>query len=159
MKKALAFVLTIVLVMSLSVAVFAANDSASGEAFNQVHIINGPNVKPVVHELPVGSRIELKADESKGTFNNWAIYLLNGAVAQEGVDYKIEGKLTDKNIVIYAYTDLVITGNYNGVKTEFEVNNGEVTSPQTGDSAVVVLAAVMVLALAGAAVAKKQLVK
>ena len=159
MKKVFAVILAVVLVMSLSVTAFAAVQSPEGSRFNKVYIINGIGAKTETIEVNVGESVPLKADVSKGTFNEWTIYKMDGTPAVPGTDYQLEGKLTDPNVVITPLTNLIVTGNYDGKKTPFTITNGEPQSPQTGDSTVVVMVAVMALALAGACVAKKQLAK
>ena len=160
MKKVFAMILAVVLVMSLSVTAFAADNSPEGVSHYQVYAINGNGAATETESIAVGESIELTVDETKGTFNKWIIYQANGKdLAVEGVDYTIEGSLTDETVKITPLANIIITGNYNDVTTEFTVNNGEPESPKTGDTAVVAFAAVMMLALAGAGVAKKQLAK
>ena len=160
MKKVFAILLAAVLVMALSVTAFAAGVSPEGISYYKVHIIDGNGSKTQIEKVPVGEEITLEADPDKGDFDEWKIYKADGSVAVEGKDYDIvAGSLSSTSITIIPKANLIITANYNGVETEFEIDNGEVTSPQTGDVAVYALCSVMVLALAGAAVAKKQLVK
>ena len=160
MKKVFAILLAAVLVMALSVTAFAAGVSPEGVSYYKVHIIDGNGSKTQIEKVPVGEEITLEADPDKGDFDEWKIYKADGSVAVEGKDYEIvTGSLSSTSITIIPKANLIITANYNGVETEFEIDNGEVTSPQTGDVAVYALCSVMVLALAGAAVAKKQLVK
>ena len=158
MKKVFALILAVVLVMSLSVTAFAAK-SPEGVSINKVSIINGNGADTEAEEVEVGKSFELKADSTKGTFNKWIVYKADGSLAVEGVDYTIEGELTDEVVEIVPLANIIITGNYNGKKTEFTVNNGEPESPKTGDTAMMACAAVMLVALAGAGVAKKQLAK
>ena len=159
MKKFLAIVLTVVLVMSLSVTAFAA-DSAEGVSHFTVFSINGNGAVTNSENIAVGESVTLEADEAKGEFNEWIIYKADGTIAKEGVDYTISGgTLKDKNVKIVPLANIIITGNYEGKKTEFVVNNGEPESPKTGDVAVVALSVVAMVSLAGACVAKKQLAK
>lgn len=160
MKKVFAILLAAVLVMALSVTAFAAGVSPEGVSYYKVHIIDGNGSKTQVEKVPVGEDITLEADPDKGDFDEWKIYKADGTAAVEGEDYEIvSGSLTSSSITILPKANLIITANYDGEETDFEIDNGEVTSPQTGDVAVYALCSVMVLALAGAAVAKKQLVK
>lgn len=160
MKKVFAILLAAVLVMALSVTAFAAGVSPEGVSYYKVYIIDGNGAKTQIEKVPVGEEITLEADPDKGDFDEWKIYKADGSIAVEGKDYEIvSGSLTSSTITIIPKANLIITANYNGEETDFEIDNGEVTSPQTGDVAVYALCSVMVLALAGAAVAKKQLVK
>ncbi len=159
MKKMLALLLSVVLVFALAVPALAV-ESPGGKEVNKVHVVNGNGAKPEVNVSEKGDSLEIKADESKGDFDEWIIYLKDGKTkAVLGEHYTIvgNGSLEDPIIEIVPIVDLIIIGNYNGEETEFEVTqNGEVTSPQTGDTAVVFLSAVMVLALAGMVVLKKR---
>ena len=160
MKKVFAILLAAVLVMALSVTTFAAGVSPEGVSYYKVYIINGNGAKTQIEKVSVGDEVTLVADPKKGDFDGWKIFKADGTPAVEGKDYTIvSGSLDESPLVIIPLANLIITGNYNGVETDFEIDNGEVTSPQTGDVAVYTLCSVMVLALAGAAVAKKQLVK
>ena len=160
MKKVFAILLAAVLVMALSVTAFAAGSSPEGVSYYKVHIIDGNGSKTQTEKVPVGEEITLKADPDKGDFDEWKIFKADGSIAVAGKDYKVvSGSLTKSPLVIIPMANLIITANYDGEETDFEIDNGEVTSPQTGDVAVYALCSVMVLALAGAVVAKKQLVK
>ena len=159
MKKVFALIIAVILVMSLSVTAFAAKNSPTANPFNTVQVINGQGANTDVHKVVIGESVELVAKDSIGPFNKWVVYRTDGTLAEPGVDYIITGKLTDKIIVIKPLVNLIVTGNYNGKETTFKIDNGEATSPKTGDTAMVVFASVMVLSLAGAVVAKKQMAK
>ena len=160
MKKVFAVVLAVVLVMCLSVTAFAAVQSPTGVSVYTVYVINGNGAKTQITEVKVGDSITLTADPEMGKFDKWMIYKMDGTPAVEGEDYIIvEGSLTSKTITIIPLSNIIITGNYNGKITKFDISNGEPVSPQTGDTSVVMLSAMMVLALAGVVVAKKQLAK
>lgn len=160
MKKVFAILLAAMLVMSLSVTAFAVGASPEGVSYHKIYIINGSGADTHTQKVSIGEKVTLIADPKQGDFDEWKIFKADGTPAVEGKDYTIvSGSLTSSPLVIIPMTNLIITGNYNGVNTEFDINNGEVTSPQTSDTAVYVLCSVMVLALAGAVVAKKQLVK
>ncbi len=160
MKKVFAVILAVVLVMSLSVTAFAAVLSPEGVSLYKVYVINGNGAKTQVTEVAIGDSISLSADPAMGTFNKWLVYKMDGTAAVEGEDYTIaEGSLTSSTITIIPMANIIITGNYDGKDTEFDITNNEPVSPQTGDTSVVMLGAMMVLALAGAVVAKKQLAK
>ena len=170
MKKILALILTLVLIMGLSVPVFAAK-SAGGTVYFKVVVVDGNDHK----DAPAGTtpenitekvviddnKIKVTANEEKGEFDGWVIYKADGTVAKKDVDYKVLGafSLTDPEIEIIPLTSIVITANYNGVKTETVIINDEDESPETGDSIVVALSAAALIALCGAVVAKKQLAK
>ena len=147
MKKILALVLTLILVMGLSGPVFAAK-SAGGTVYFKVVVVDGNKIKGT-------------ATESKGTFDGWVIYKADGTVAVKDVDYKVLGAFTlaDPEIEIIPLATIVITANYNSVKTETIIVNEEDESPETGDNTVVVLSALALVALCGVVVAKKQLAK
>lgn len=160
MKKVFAILLAAVLVMSLSVTAFAAGSSPEGVSYYKVYVINGNGAETESHKVPVGDEIELEADPDKGDFDGWSIYKADGSAAVKGKDYEIvSGSLSKSPLIIIPMANLIVTGNYDGEDTDFEIDNEEPTSPQTGDIAVYALGAVMVLSLAGAAVAKKQLAK
>ena len=160
MKKVFAILLAALLVMTLSVTAFAAGSSPEGDSYHKIQIIDGNGAKTEIQKVSVGDKITLKADPKKGDFDGWNIYKADGSVAVAGKDYTIvSGSLSKSPLVIIPLANLIITANYDGKETDFEIDNGEVTSPQTGDVMVFALGAVMMLALAGATVAKKQLVK
>lgn len=170
MKKLLALVLTLVLIIGLAVPVFAAK-SAGGTVYFKVVVVDGNGHKDapadatpdnITHTTVVeGNKIKVTADESKGDFDGWVIYKADGTVAVKDVDYKVLGAFTlaDSEIEIIPLATIVITANYNGVKTETVIVNDEDESPDTGDNTVVVLSAVALIALCGAVVSKKQLAK
>ncbi len=170
MKKILALVLTLVLIIGLSVPVFAAK-SAGGTVYFKVVVVDGNDHKDapagttpdnIAYSTVIdGKSIKVKANASKGDFDGWVIYKADGKPAVKDVDYKVLGafSLTDPEIEIVPLATIVITANYEGVKTETILVNDEDESPETGDSIVVVLSAVALIALCGAVVAKKQLAK
>ena len=159
MKKTMALLFAVLLVVALAVPAFAL-ESPGGKEVNKVHIVNGNGAKPEVVAVQKGDTLKIEADESKGTFDAWVVYLKDGKTkAVQGEHYTIvaDGSLEDSIIEIIPIVDLIITGNYNGEETKFEVTqNGEVTSPQTGDTTVVFLSALMLVALAGMVALKKR---
>ncbi len=170
MKKILALVLALILVMGLSVPVFAAK-SAGGQVYFKVVIIDGNDHKDapagetpenITHTTVAdGNKIKVTANEEKGKFDGWVIYKADGTLAVKDVDYKILGafSLTDPEIEIIPLATIVITANYDGVKTEPIKVDDEDESPETGDVTVVALSAMALIALCGVVVAKKQLAK
>lgn len=158
MKKVFAIFLMAVLVLSLSVSVFA--NSPQGTPSYKIYHVNGQGAKVDVITIKDGESISYKADSAKGDFDDWAIYKIDGKTpAVLGADYTLaEGQsLTDESITLFPKASLIVVGNYNGVDTTFKVGqNGEVTSPQTGDVVTVCLSAVMLLSLAGMIVVKKR---
>ena len=158
MKKVFAMILAIALVMSLGMSVAAAV-SPEGVSYYKVYVIDGQGAETKVNKVPVGETITITST-GKGDFDLWMVYKLDGTPAKEGVDYIIvSGVMEGSPITIKPLANIIITGNYDGIKTKFEITNDEPNSPQTGDNTVIVLSAVMMLALAGAVVAKKQLAK
>lgn len=171
MKKAIAILLTLVLVFGLAVPAFAAK-SPNGQVYHKVVIIQGnahadapADAKPenVTYTTVVdGNAIVAKADPALGEFNGWTLFKADGKPAVLGVDYKFDGafSLNDTEIRIIPLTTIVVAANYDDVKTEtIIIDEEEDESPETGDSMIAVLSAVAALALCGAVVSKKQLAK
>lgn len=171
MKKALAILLTLVLVFGLAVPVFAAK-SPNGQEYFKVVIVDGNDHKDApqnsdkhenitYHTVVKDKTIVVKANPEKGQFNSWNIYKADGTLAVEGVDYRILGafSLTDSEIEIIPLATIVIAANYNDEITETIIVNDEDEAPSTGDNTVVVLSAVALIALCGVLVSKKQLAK
>jgi len=160
MKKLFAVVLAVALVMALAVTAFAAT-SPVGEAAHKIYVINGNGTKTEVGTVDAGDPIELKADSAKGEFKEWVVYLMDKTVAVAGKDYTLGAgqTLSSSTITLFPKTDLIITGNYGDKKTEIQIGqNGEPFSPQTGDSVTLWLVGIMLVALSGAVITKKQLV-
>lgn len=159
MKKMLAIVMMIVLVLAMAVPAMAAK-SPAGDTVHKVQSINGQGSKTEVNTVKIGDSVSFKSDPDKGKFDEWKIYLPDGKTeAIAGKHYTLgEGQnLSSSTIVLFPLADLIITGNYGGTITDIEIGqNGEVSSPQTGDATVVLLSAVMMLAVAGMVVLKKR---
>lgn len=159
MKRLVAVILMVALVLSLSVTAFALN-SPQAEGVHKVYVIDGIGSAVKVVTLKDGEFITFEADASKGKFDYWSIFLMDGKTpATLGEHYTLQDgeSLTSTIIHLYPKTDLIVTGNYDGKKTEVEVGqNGEVTSPQTGDTVALCLAGVMLLSLAGMLVVGKK---
>ncbi len=180
MKKFMAILLTLTLIIGLSVPVFAAS---SPEAKPVVKVLVVKYVEDKVGTLYTvkvreNGTLTLAADDKYGEFNGWNIYKADGTDAVEGVDYKIVSlddkvlgvstlvlgtfAITAKKAVIMPLTDLIVTANYNDAKTEpitFDPDKVEDTSPETGDVTMACLSALALIALAGVVVSKKQLAK
>lgn len=159
MKKFVAAIVALVMVMSLSIAALAASvPSASGDVYRKVTVINGVGANQDVKSVKDGEALTLTADSSKGTFNSWKVYKADGTAAVAGTDYTITGSLTDATLTITPKADLIVTGNYGGKITDPKTG-GETTSPATGDFAVVYLGVLAIAALGLGIVSKKQLAK
>ena len=159
MKKILAVLFAVVLVFSLATTAMAYT-SPSGEKYFKVTIVNGTKTQPVAQKVLANGTIELTSNSKYGTFNGWKFYTANKQLAVLGTDYEfVSGDANSSKATVKLLTDgLIICANYNGVETKpIEVN--EYVSPKTGDSFALVLFGIMSLTLAGAFVAKKQLVK
>lgn len=160
MKKIIAAIVAVVLVMSLSIAAFAEEiPSASGKVYHKVTVINGIGAAQDVKSVEDGNAIALAADTAKGAFKQWMIYKADGSAAVAGVDYTVSaGALKEAALTIVPKTDLIVTGNYDGKLTDPKTGS-EATSPVTGDFNVVYLGIAAFAALACAAASKKQLAK
>ena len=160
MKKIIALVLSLVLVMGLSVTGFAA-ESPSGEQVYSVTFINGVGASKANAAVNKDGTYAVKADTSKGKFDGWVVYKADGTVAKEGVDYVFaSGSAKDADAVIKPLTDIVICGNYGGQVTDPVTGTAKTdTSPETADTAVMLFTAVIMMAAACGFVAKKQLAK
>ncbi len=161
MKKCLAMALALVLLLGLAIPTFAA-PSAEGDKMVKVVVIDGPNDKTgTTYNIKAGETVSLKSTPSNGSFDDWAIYKTDGTLAIAGVDYRILGAsdLTASEVTIEALASLIITANYNGVRTNPFISNDEDESPATGDTTVICLSAMALVALCGVVVAKKQLAK
>ncbi|MBE6728948.1 MAG: hypothetical protein E7568_01795 [Ruminococcaceae bacterium] len=179
MKKLLAVVLTVVLVLSFSVSAFALK-SPGGTVYHEV-IVNRTNdgassetaERIVVKE---NGELELKPVENdQRDFEGWKFFKPNmeaavegkdfeivavtkkdGSKAVEGTDYEIKnGQVIPKdgayiNVTIKPLADTVYVSEvYKGVKIEFKVPDGTVNSPVTGASLSVV--AILFAAVIGGA--------
>lgn len=100
----------------------------------------------VEYSFRKGTKVGVTADSSYGTFKSWSIYKVEEAItttsvskgfglfalnaatnltattkyveAVEGVDYEIvEGSLTEDSLTVMSYSEIVICGNYNKIKT------------------------------------------
>ncbi len=175
MKKAIAILLTLIMVIGMATPAFAAK-SPNGTEYFKVVIVDGNDHKDapqqggqqndkhenITHTTVIKDKsVVVKANPNKGKFDGWKIYKADGKPAVEGVDYKVLGafSLTDDEIEIIPLATIVITANYNDVVTETVIVNDEEEAPPTGDNTVVVLSVVALIALCGVLVSKKQLAK
>lgn len=179
MKKLLAVVLALVLVLSFSVTAFALK-SPGGTVYHEV-IINRTNdgeSSETAERVTVkqNGELELKPGESKDLeFEGWKFFKPDMKAAVEGTDFEIvkvtkedgtaavkgtdyevkDGQIIAKNgalinVTIKPIADTVyVSEAYKGVKIEFNVPDGTVNSPVTADSIAVVA---MVMALVAGAV-------
>lgn len=186
MKKILAIVLSLVLVMSLSVTAFAASSPVAGQKVTIVFVAHeDAKVEVETHEWHDELTVTYTAkEEHEGeAFVGWSIYLKDGSVAIEGKHYKLVKRvagayaekaadtvayrvagdivLADTTIELIPLTDLIVTANYGttATSTDDAVKAFQTTSVPTGDVTVLGLSALMVAALAGVVVSKKQLAK
>ena len=186
MKKIFAIVLSLVLIMSLSVTAFAASSPVAGQKVTIIFVAHeDAKVDVDTHEWHGELTVTYTAkEEHEGEkFVGWSIFLKDGSVAIEGKHYKLVKRvagayaekaddvvayrvagnivLADATIEIVPLTDLIITANYGDTATSVDdaVKAFQATSVPTGDVTVFGLSALLVVALAGVAVSKKQLAK
>ena len=161
MKKLFAVILATALILSLSVSAFALG-SPEAEPVHKIHIINGDTGEIKTITVKDGESITVTADSALGVFDSWNVYSWEGGVATLGQHYGLgQGQtLESSSITLFPLTDLIITGNYNDKVTPPNVGqNGEQSSPQTGDMVPAYLAAIMLLSLSGMLIVKKQAVR
>lgn len=156
MKKVIALVLCVAVLLTLSVSAFAAEKSASSEVKHTVVMRRGVGVSGISANdsnttVTEGDTIIAKPDPSEGTFDSWSVYKGDGTPAVEGVDYILTGgtSLSDSEVKIIAKSDIILAANYNGKTTDPGKIKKESGSPKTADMSVVFV----VVMLASAAVA------
>lgn len=162
MKKLLAILLTVVLVLSFSVSAFALK-SPGGTVYYEV-VINRTNtgdnsdVAEKVTVLEDGSLELAPVENDEIDFEGWGFYKSNGAAAKEGVDFEIEtvtlpngaaakegvdyeikgGKVIAKKgeyltVTIKPLKDgIMVSELYEGVDVEITPPGGKPVSPPTG---------------------------
>ncbi len=181
MKKVFTILLSLLLLASLTVPVFAQASPEGDELYKVVFVKNAEDKTGYVYNVKEGGTLEFKADPNEGKFDGWNIYKMDGTPATVNVDYTVvrtaslaesdvlgayipaDGEtrvlgsymLTAEVIELKPLNNLIITANYNGIITEPVLSTGEDTAPETGDATIVTLALVALVALCGAAVAKK----
>ncbi len=180
MKKMTAVLLALLLVLSLSVPVFAA-DSPGGQKMVKIVFVDGADDKVgTTYTCLSGEELTLKASSDKGKFDGFMFYTANGKPAVEGTDYTVVSNTdavaaayvvtedvhaasapvyTKPVITFAAHVSLIVTANYNGVITTPTISNDDDEAPATGDNTAVYLSAIAFVALCGVVVAKKQLAK
>ncbi len=178
MKKLLAIVMTLVLIMGLSVPVFAAKSPVADEVYTVLLVRDADDKVGYSQTIKKGDTVKFACDPDKGTFDGWNIYKADATPATVGVDYEVVSTsslkektvlgasnvlgtfaLTAEVIEIKPLANLIVTANYNGILTNPIISTGEDVAPETGDSTVLALSALAVVALCGAVVSKKQLAK
>ena len=183
MKKILAILLTLVLVMGFSVSAMAVV-SPGGVKYNDVYInrtSTGESSQTVEHvSVKEGNTLELVPGDSKLEFIGWNFYTpdmeeaeigkdfeiisikkSDGTDAVEGKDYTIKGgKIVAKdgiilNVTIKPLVDvLYVSENFKGVDIKFNISDTESLSPVTGiDVNYTVVAILGFMLLASATVA------
>lgn len=170
MKKTLAIVLTLVMLFALAAPVMAAGSPEAGKKLTVV-VIENPDAKPEATTVTVSENVDdgsmtqtFTAEEKHdgADFKDWSVYRRDGSAAVEGVDYKVVGGTTLGNttVKIIPLTDLIVAANYGDKKTDIEDAKDlfQDKSEPTGD-VVTVLAVVMIVALGGTVICKKQLAK
>ncbi len=165
MKKIIALVLSIVMILCLSVTAFAAESPSATEKVT-VTIRKATAVDPVgkvdtEYTLDAGATLTVKADSKYGTFNSWSVYKEDATTATtgmvtlsavknlaavktveavEGTDYEIvKGSLTSTELTIKLNTAVIVCANYNNVKTDPNASSnadGSDSAPSTGDMTV-----------------------
>ncbi len=183
MKKILAILLTLVLVMGFSVSAMAVT-SPGGVEYNDVYInrtSTGSSSQTAEHvSVKEGDTLELVPGDSELEFLGWNFYnpdmkeaeidkdfeivsvkKADGTDAVKGTDYTIEGgKIVAKNgtvlkVVIKPIADkLYVSENFKGVDIKFNISDTESLSPVTGiDVNYTVVAILGFVLIASAAVA------
>lgn len=170
MKKTLAILLAAVMLFALAVPVMAASSPEAGKKLTVV-VVATPEAKPEASTVTVSENVNdgtmtmtytAAATYEGANFASWTVYRRDGSVAVAGVDYKLEGSadLKDASVKIVPLTDLIVAANYGEETTDIKEAQTafQNKSDPTGD-VVVALAVVMIVALAGTVVCKKQLAK
>lgn len=179
MKKFIALILTVVLVLSFSVSAFALK-SPGGNVYHEVIIDRtNANSSDVDERVTVkeGGELEIKpVGNNQKDFEGWEFYKPNmgaaeigkdfeivavtkedGSAAVKGTDYDIVGgKVVSKNgdyinVTIKPLVDTIyVSEAYKGGKADFNPPKGTVNSPVTGMSLSVIMTLIAVI-LGGAA--------
>ena len=170
MKKTLAVALAFVMLFALAAPVLAVGSPEAGKKLTVV-VIENPVAKPEANTVTVsenvddGSMVQTYTAEEKydgAEFKEWNVYRRDGSAAVPGTDYKLveNTALGNTTVKIVPLTDLIVAANYGDKKTDIKDAQDlfQDKSEPTGD-VVTILAVVMVVALCGTVVCKKQLAK
>ena len=157
MRKLLAVLMSLFLVLSFCVCAFATESSElkspTDEPVFSVEFISYDTDKPsgAVSVVPSGDTIEIAAPISaNGDFTGFAI---------EGEYEIVSGSLNTSPIVIRPLSDIIIIANYSnaGTPTTPSGDNGD-NSPQTGDGMMIfIIAVISAAAIVGITLATKKL--
>lgn len=171
MKKVLASIMVIVLLAALSLTAFGAGSPVSVGEWLVSGFTHYPGATDPLAPTTVGQTTitYTKTPTEPGyQFDGWTITKEDGTTAVKDTDYElVSGTLMSDTIVIKPLNDLKVTENYSKIaettvvtttKAPGPEDNGP-TSPDTGGSNLPALAAVALLAMTAAFVAKKRLEK
>lgn len=170
MKKVLAVLLALVLMLGLSTSVFAVVSPTASEKHVIVILIDdGTDPTKQTYEVKtdvIGEMeiLNLVAHDPKdgGSFDGWEFFRKDGSLATIDSEYIImDGNKLSIRIGVIPLSDLIIVAKYDGKEPDLTeaMKLFESESPQTGDWMTPVLALVLVTALGGAVLVKKQLAK
>ena len=159
MKKILALIISVILIISLPLTASALL-SPEGEKVHKVYFVDY-NSKVTVYTVEDGKTITFESNETKGNFTKWVIYQLDGkktpAVLDTHYSLGYDQTLNSEEITITSKNDLIVVAVYNNKEPNFTFNqNGEVVAPKTNDISVVVLSAMLVITLAGVVLTVKK---
>ena len=166
LKKVLAIVLALVMLMGLSVTAFAETASPAADQKITVVSVAYEGAAPKTQTFSAkDQKLTFTAEATRGSdaFAGWKIYKKDGTEAVAGTDYTLadSSALAGTTLVIVPLKDVIVTANYGTTTTSIEQAKAAFTSksPASGDMAVTGLALIMFVALAGVCVSKKQLAK
>ena len=166
MKKVLAIVLALVMLMGLSVTAFAEAASPTADQKVTVVLVSYNGAAPKAQNFSANDKqLTFTAEATRGSeaFAGWKVYKKDGTAAVLGTDYTLASSSTleGTTLVIVPLKDVIVTANYGSTTTSIEQAKATFTgkSPASGDMAVTGLALIMFVALAGVCVSKKQLAK
>ena len=152
MKKFIALAVAVVMAASFSVVAFAKS-SPSGQTKHKVTVTSnkgGSSSSNYKMTKNNDGTITLTAVKGKYDFLHWQI---------SGRYEIVSGSLKSGKIVIRPLSDLKVKQIFDVKGNGGKPNDGSGKSPKTGENGVTALGLTLVLALAGVAISKKQLVK